>query len=102
MKNITDTDLEQLGFIRTEVTAEQSGAKPFYYYAKDLSLQNNSFCLLSNASDERSKNKYWTIHIMEVPEYEITDRINLMTLLTALKLNITDKKFKKQFLTNGY
>ena len=97
MKNITDTDLEQLGFIRTEVTAEQSGAKPFYYYAKDLSLQNNSFCLLSNASDERSKNKYWTIRIMEVPEYKITDKINLMTLLVALKLNITDKRFKKQF-----
>lgn len=97
MKNITNTDLEKLGFTRTEVTAEESGSEPFYYYVKDLSLQNNSFCLLSNASDERSKNKYWTIRIMDVPEYKITDRINLMTLITALKLNITDKKFKKQF-----
>ncbi len=102
MKNITDTFLDQLGFTRTEVTAEQSGAEPFYYYVKDLSLQNSNFCLLSNASDERLKNKYWTIRIMDVDEYEITDKNHLLALLEALRLNITDKKFKKQFLTNGY
>lgn len=90
MSAIKTHHLEHLGFEQENVSEEQSGDKPYFYFSKDLSLENSSFCLLSCCSDERIDDN-WRVYIMDVPEYEITDYNRLVVLLQALDSNITLK-----------
>lgn len=90
MSAIKTHHLEHLGFEQVNVSEEESGDNSYFYFTKDLSLENSSFCLLSCGSDERVDDN-WRIYIMDCPEYEITNYNCLVVLLEALNANITLK-----------
>ena len=66
MKLITEQDLIALGFERVDVTPEESGEGPYYYYIKDI-LEDDDDCpaitLISDASDVL-KNGEWAIEFL--------------------------------------
>ena len=49
MNRLNDDNLIKLGFIRHDVTEEESGGNAFHYYTLDL-IEGE--CLISNSSDE--------------------------------------------------
>ena len=64
MKKITEQLLVDLGFVRVEVTEEESGFnKGFYYFTYDFT-DTGSFSLITNASDE-AKDDSWTVEVFE-------------------------------------
>ena len=89
MKAIKEYHLEHLGFVK-QVQPAESRADEFYYYTKNLSLEDNGFYLISCANDERIDDN-WRIYISDIPEYEIDNYDRLVVLLEALNSNITLK-----------
>ena len=59
-----EQDLISLGFKKIEVSAEESGDKPFYYYTLDFGT--NEFSLISNDNDDANKNGWF----VEIFDYE--------------------------------
>ena len=51
-----EQDLIDLGFNRYDVSAEESGYKPFYYYTYNIT---DELCLIS--SDNREAKKKWMV-----------------------------------------
>ena len=59
-----EQDLIDLGFKRTDITAEESGDNFFYYYTYDF---DKYFSLITNSSDTIIKNKWYA----EIFDYDI-------------------------------
>lgn len=53
-----------LGFEKIEISAEESGDKPFHYYTLDLGT--SGFSLISNDNDDAKKNGWF----VEIFDYE--------------------------------
>ena len=51
-----EQNLIDLGFKRTDVTIEESGDKPFYYYTYDF---NKYFSLITSSNDKVKKNNWF-------------------------------------------
>jgi len=79
-----EQDLIDLGFERTDVSAEESGDNPFYYYTYDIT---DEFCLIS-CDDEEAKKDGWCVEIFDYIEIKITDVEDLKTLMDVTKRNI--------------
>ena len=59
-----EQDLIELGFKRTDVSAEESGDEAFYYY--DYDFRNNSVVsLISVDNHQAEEDGYWTVEIFE-------------------------------------
>ena len=56
-------DLVSLGFERTDVTAEESGDKPFYYFCLDFGLSRG--ISLISCDDGQAKEDGWYVEVFE-------------------------------------
>ena len=79
---MTERELEILRFQKVEVSAEESGDKPYYYYTHDV-VKGLSF--ISNGSDE-TKDGEWFVEFFntDVPVrfYEMGQVLSLINILT--------------------
>ena len=55
-----EADLIQLGFNRVDVSEQESGDKPFYYYTYDIG--NGTISLITQSNDEVENNN-WHVEI---------------------------------------
>lgn len=80
--NITEEVLLDLGFIKNDVTAEESGGDPFYYFTYE---KNDKCLLISNANDEIIDDKYYEIEIFEGTGFGyIVNETDLKTFICCL------------------
>lgn len=90
---ITSGLLKSLRFERVDVSAEESGEDAYYFWTNDLSESNRSFCLLTNSSDE-IQDDVWTVYLLEVDDYVITDGEILTEFLAVLR-KVKDASYTK-------
>lgn len=86
MKDITEKKLIKLGFKRQDVTEEEAGDKPYYYFTYEI----GGLCLISNSNDECVDGMY----VIEFFDYSDTVRFNDIKTLTDL---VEILKFNKIF-----
>lgn len=82
MNKLTDKILVKLGFERINVTAEESGNKPYHYYSLDL---DENDCLISNASDECEIEGEFTVNLFNSELGICKTDSDVMILYKALK-----------------
>ena len=81
MRKITEQLLVDLGFVRVEVTEEESGFnKDFYYFTYDFT-DTGSFSLITNANDE-AEDDSWTVEVFE----DSSVRFNSETLVKFMNV----------------
>lgn len=86
---ITEQDLLDFGFERTDETPESSGSdSDWHYYTLDI----EDFCLISRASDEVNEDGSWSVYIFDYNGFEFTEIGQLASLINALKSGIKNKK----------
>ena len=78
-----EQDLLDLGFERNDVSAEESGDNPFYYYTYDIT---NEFCLISS-DDGEAKKDGWSVEMFDYSDIKITDAEDLKALITVIEKN---------------
>ena len=83
MKNITEKNLLNLGFKRQDVSEEESGNKPYYYFTYEI----DKLCLISNSNDECVDCKYDIEFYDYVDSVCFTDIKILTKLIKILKSN---------------
>lgn len=83
MKNITEEELLKLGFKREDVTEEEAGDKPFYYFIYEI----DKLCLISNSNDECIDEKYDIEFFDYVDSVRFTDIKMLTDLIKILESN---------------
>ena len=88
---MTERELEILRFNKVEVSAEESGDKPFYYYKHDIV---HGLSLISNDSDT-VKNGEWFVDFFNtavpVRFYDMGQVLGLINLLTKSIVNEEQK-----------
>ena len=57
-----EADLIQLGFNRVDVSEQESGDKPFYYYTYDIG--NGTLSLITQSNDEVEDNN-WHVEVFD-------------------------------------
>lgn len=77
---ITTDDLIRLGFERVDVSAEESGELPFYYFARRFTY---GLDLLTVSNDERISD-YWVVNVMGDHDVWIDDVDDLGNLINLL------------------
>ena len=84
MKNITEKKLKNLGFKKTVVTPEESGAAGFSYYTFDFG-DKYPLSLITNSNDECVDNMYW-VEIFDYPNVgRFTDINALIDFIEIVK-----------------
>ena len=89
-----EQDLIELGFERTDVSAEESGGDAFHYYTLDFS---KGFSLISNASDEKTLvagHYRWHVEVFEAPEINFVEKKDVERLIEIIKRNTHARKIK--------
>jgi hypothetical protein len=87
-----EQDLIDLGFKRTDVSAEESGDKAFYYYDIDFGDQRG-ISLISPANNEVIDNK-WFVEVFEDNSIRIDNTKDLKQLIEIIKRNTHARKTK--------
>ena len=87
-----EQDLIDLGFKRTDVSAEESGDKAFYYYNIDFGDQRG-ISLISPANNEVIDNK-WFVEVFEDNNIRIDNTKDLKQLIDIIKRNTHARKTK--------
>lgn len=77
---ITTDDLIRLGFERVDVSAEESGELPFYYFARRFTY---GLDLLTVSNDERISD-YWVVNVMGDHDVWIDDVDDLGNIINLL------------------
>lgn len=78
-----EQDLINLGFKRNDVSAEDSGDFPFYYYTYEIT---NELCLIS-ADDGEAKKDGWYVEMFDYDGIKFTDVEDLKNLITIIEIN---------------
>ena len=78
-----EQDLIDLGFERKDVTAEESGDFPFYYYTYDITKE---LCLISS-DDGEAKKDGWFVEMFDYDDIKFTNVEDLQTLITVIEKN---------------
>ena len=78
-----EQDLIDLGFKRNDVSAEESGHVPFYYYTYEIT---NELCLIST-DDGEAKKDGWYVELFDYENIEIRNLEDLKTLISILERN---------------
>ena len=78
-----EQDLIDLGFERTNVSAEESGDNPFYYYTYNIT---DELCLISTDNDEAERNG-WYVELFDYENIEIRNLEDLKTLINVIERN---------------
>jgi hypothetical protein len=81
-------DLVSLGFERTDVTAEESGDKPFYYFCLDFGLSRG--ISLISCDDEQAKEDGWYVEIFEDSSIRFNEYEDVKDLIRIIKKGIND------------
>ena len=79
MRKISGKSLIKLGFVRVNVSAEESGDKAFHYYVFEI----GSLCLISCANDERANNGY-TVEFFDHEDAVIFDTLIMLETLISI------------------
>jgi len=87
---IKEKDLITLGFERTDVSEQQSGANPFYYYTLDFG-ENKVVSLISSSDDEVIDGN-WYLSIFEDESLVIKKLGDLISFITIMKKIDSKKK----------
>ena len=82
---MTEQDLLDLGFKRTDVSAEESGQNAFYYY--DIDLGSNGSISLISPSDDEVENGNWYVEVFEDAKVMFTDKDDLKVLIDIINKN---------------
>jgi hypothetical protein len=72
-----EQDLIDLGFERYNVSAEESGDKPYFYFTYNIT---DELCLISTDSDEAERNG-WYVELFDYENIEIQKPRRLKKLL---------------------
>jgi hypothetical protein len=83
MKNITEKNLLNLGFKRQDVSEEESGDEPFYYFIYEI----DKLCLISNSNNECVNDNYSVEFFDYVDAVCFTDIKMLTDLIKILESN---------------
>ena len=78
-----EQDLLDLGFERNDVSAEESGDVPFYYYTYDIT---DELCLISS-DDGEAKKHGWSVEMFDYDGIKFTTIEDLKTLITSIEKN---------------
>ena len=85
---LTEKDLIDLDFTRSDETIESSGApNDWHYYYYDV----GHFCLISPSSDE-IENDEWYVEVFEHQEIRFTSRTELEIFITLLVNNYNEDR----------
>jgi len=87
-----EEQLISLGFEKTDVTAEESGDKPFYYFCLDFGL-NRGISLIS-CDDGQAKEDGWYVEVFEDNSIRIDNTKDLKQLIDIIKRNTHARKTK--------
>ena len=82
---MTEQDLLDLGFKRTDVSAEESGQNAFYYY--DIDLGSNGSISLISPSDDEVENGNWYVEVFEDAKVMFTDKDDLKAFIDIINKN---------------
>ena len=86
-----EQDLIDLGFKRTDVSAEEAGDKNgFHYYTYDFS-DSRGLSLISNSNDEAEKAGQWVVEIFDYDNITFTDVEKVLEFTTIIKQNTHNK-----------
>jgi hypothetical protein len=80
---IKEKDLISLGFERTDVSEQESGANSFYYYTLDFG-KNQVVSLISSSNDE-VVNDNWYLSIFEDESLKIDKLNDLIDFINIMK-----------------
>ena len=80
-----EQELIDLGFKRTDVSAEESGDKAFYYY--DIDLGSNGSISLISPSDDEVENGNWHVEVFEDAKVMFTDKDDLKVFIDIINKN---------------
>ena len=78
-----EQDLINLGFERYDVSAEESGHVPFYYYTYDIT---DELCLISS-DDGEAKKDGWSVEMFDYDGIKFTSIEDLKTLINVIEKN---------------
>jgi hypothetical protein len=94
-----EKDLIKLGFKKTDVTEEESGDKPYYYYTFDFFSEYCGLSLLSNSDDEVEDGK-WFVTVLEENRIRFTNKKDLKKFIKLVKNNQNLAPIKKIIFDN--
>ena len=90
MSKIQESDLYDMGFEKVEVSEEESGADPFYYFTYEFKKsdgKNTGLDLITHANDE-TKDSNWTVTIFEYDQPIFTTVPDLKTFIDVVNRNV--------------
>ena len=78
-----EQDLIDLGFTRSNVSAEESGDISFYYYTYDIT---DELCLISSDDGEAEKDG-WSVEMFDYDGIKFSNVEDLKALITVIEKN---------------
>ena len=78
-----EQDLVDLGFKRNNISAEESGDKPFFYFTYNIT---DELCLISSDNDEAKRNG-WYVELFDYDDIKFTSLEDLKTLIDVIERN---------------
>ena len=78
-----EQDLIDLGFKRNNISAEDSGDKPYFYFTYNIT---DELCLISTDNDEAERNG-WFVELFDYDNIEIRNLEDLKTLIDVIERN---------------
>ena len=78
-----EQDLIDLGFSRYDVSAEDSGHLPFYYFTYNIT---DELCLISSDNDEAKRNG-WYVELFDYENIQIRNLEDLKILIDVIEKN---------------
>ena len=78
-----EQDLIDLGFERNDITAEESGDKPFFYFTYNIT---DELSLISSDSGEAKKDG-WFVELFDYENIEFRNPEDLKTLIDVIEKN---------------
>jgi hypothetical protein len=78
-----EQDLIDLGFKRTDISEEESGDIPFYYYTYEIT---NELCLIST-DDGEAKKDGWSVEMFDYDNIKFTNVEDLKILIDVIEKN---------------
>jgi hypothetical protein len=88
MSKLQEQDLIELGFKRTNVTTEESGDFPFYYFTYEFT-DNYGLSLITDDDSSALENKGWTVSIFDYEKPSFTDVDDLRLLISIISKNLS-------------
>lgn len=78
-----EQDLIDLGFKRNNISSEESGDKPYFYFTYNIT---DELCLISTDNDEAESNG-WYVELFDYEHIEITSLEDLKKLIDIIERN---------------